>query len=233
MKQQITPRVSDKNFDTLWWRPFFSMQKKMNKQLNKEFKHFFSSSLFDVEKDIFSTTQNNLHNLFSEIFNNRQLLTPLLTCTNSQPYVDIIENSTKFKVRVEVGGLGAKDLEVSIADNALVISGKKVEEAKEDGDKYIHHESCSSEFSRVIALPKEADVYNATAAFDKNVLTVEVPKKEKKHHKVNIESANSEQGKTPVNKREEQPVKVKFSGNPAQKSNEQVQSLKKDRQSAA
>lgn len=191
--------------DALWWKPFFSMQKEINKTLQELFSNsqtpsIIPSSFWDVEGDVFSSAQSNIHRLFSEMFNSRQMLTPWLIGNNTEPYVDIIENGKSFKIKAELPGLNAKDVDVSLSDSALTISGEKQEDKLEEGDNYIRRECHCGSFSRTIALPEEADLDNASASFDQNVLTIEVPKKaeaKSKTRKLNIESAPEEGSKKP------------------------------------
>jgi len=167
--------------DTLWWKPIFSLQREMNRTMRQTFANFMQPSfmptcLWDAEEDLFCAFQRNTHRMFSEFFNNRQMSTPWLIGMMTEPYIDIIENGNKFKIKADVPGMRAKDLEVSIADSAVTIRGERIDEQNEDGDTYIRRECRCGAFSRTIALPEEADVDKASVSFEQNVLTVEMPK---------------------------------------------------------
>ncbi|MCB2081682.1 MAG: Hsp20/alpha crystallin family protein [Rickettsiales bacterium] len=220
MTQQLKVQKSAQNTsDALWWKSVFSLQRELNRTMRETFSNFMQpslmpSSLWETEEDMFTTLQRNTHRVFSELFNNRQMSTPWLTGAMTEPYVDIIENGSKFRIKADVPGLNAKDLEVSIADSAITIKGERSEEKKEEDDTYIRRECHCGAFSRTIALPEEADIEKATATFDQNVLTVEVPKKpeaKNKSRKLKIEPAEisgkaEPKGKTPSAKEEkEQP----------------------------
>jgi len=182
MTQQLSvQKVPQHPMDTLWWKPIFSLQREMNRTMRQTFANFMQPSfmpacLWDAEDDLFCAFQRNTHRMFSEFFNNRQMSTPWLIGTMTEPYIDIIENGNKFKIKADVPGMRAKDLEVSIADSAVTIRGERVDEQNEDGDTYIRRECHCGAFSRTIALPEEADVDKASVSFEQNVLTVEVPK---------------------------------------------------------
>lgn len=185
---------------TLWWQPIFSMQKEANHYLRSLFSNngnsFIPASAWNMEENVFNSAQKNIHRLFSELFNNRQMLAPWFAGLNTEPYVDIIENSKSFKVKAEIPGIKTDDLDVSVSENSLTISGNKKEEKKEEGDNYIRHECFCGSFSRTIALPEEADMENAEATLENSILTVEIPKKSvsgKKKRTVNVEDTLEEE----------------------------------------
>ena len=169
MTQQLSLHKNTAHpLDALWWKPLFSMQKQMNRTIEEMFSNSPLSSVippsfFNTEEDVFAVTQSNIHRLFSEMFNNRQMLTPWLAGQNTEPYIDIIENGKSFKISAELPGLNAKDVDVSISDCALTITGEKKKSSAEEGDTYIRKECCCGAFSRTIALPEEADMDKATA----------------------------------------------------------------------
>lgn len=183
--------------ENLWWKPLFSLQREMNQAMKDAFSNtgpsaFMAPALWDVEEDLFATMQRNTHRIFSELFNNRQLAAPLLTGAVPEPFINIIENGNNFKIKADVPGLSADDLEVSIADSAITITGSRCEDQLDKGDSYLRQECHCGEFSRTIALPEEADLNKASASFDHNVLTVEIPKKPeavKKVHRLRIQPA--------------------------------------------
>jgi len=146
MTQQLSvQKVPQHPMDTLWWKPIFSLQREMNRTMRQTFANFMQPSfmpacLWDAEDDLFCAFQRNTHRMFSEFFNNRQMSTPWLIGTMTEPYIDIIENGNKFKIKADVPGMRAKDLEVSIADSAVTSRGEGVDEQNEDGDTYIRRE---------------------------------------------------------------------------------------------
>jgi HSP20 family protein len=92
------------------------------------------------------------------------------------PAVDITEDATSFKVSAELPGMTERDIEVSLADNTLVIKGKK-EEAKEQKETgYYLSERSYGEFQRSFLLPDGTDGDKIEANVAKGVLTVTVPK---------------------------------------------------------
>jgi HSP20 family protein len=92
------------------------------------------------------------------------------------PTVDISENDKQIHVRAELPGIDPKDVDVSVSEDRLVISGEKKSEAESSGEGWMHRESHYGSFSRAIPLPEAVDPVKVTARYDKGVLTVELTK---------------------------------------------------------
>ena len=92
------------------------------------------------------------------------------------PAVDMSETDRQIHVRAELPGIDPKDVDVSVSEDRLVISGEKKTEAEESGAGWSHRESHYGSFSRAIPLPEAVDPAKVTARYDKGVLTVELTK---------------------------------------------------------
>lgn len=206
MSQQLSIRKdSNSEADAVWWKPIFSLQRELNNQFREAVSNIFqpsfmTPSLWDAQEEAFDVLQRNAHRMCCGLFNQRQMATPWLMGSVTEPYVDIIENDKTIKLKADVPGLDAKDLEVSVANNSVTIKGTRKDERKEEDETYVRHECRVGEFSRTIALPEEADTNNASVVFDKNVLTISIPKKEgakieSPHFKFDINTGAKEQPK--------------------------------------
>lgn len=105
------------------------------------------------------------------------------------PAVDVIDREDEVLVRAEVPGVDQDDLEVTVTENAVTISGhcKKEEEDKE-GD-YYRRETSYGEFTRTVGLPADVDADKGKAKFKDGLLEVTLPKlKATKRHGIKIES---------------------------------------------
>lgn len=92
------------------------------------------------------------------------------------PTVDIAETDRQIRIRAELPGIDPKDVDVSVSEDRLVISGEKTAETESSGAGWIHRESRSGGFTRAIPLPETVDPAKVTARYDKGVLTVELQK---------------------------------------------------------
>jgi HSP20 family protein len=103
----------------------------------------------------------------------RSMNTPL---EDFVPRVDISENDKEIKVSAEVPGMNENDIQVSISDNVLSLSGFKETEKEEKGKRMHRIERSSGSFRRDIPLPVEVDEERVEALFKNGVLTVTLPK---------------------------------------------------------
>lgn len=95
------------------------------------------------------------------------------------PRVNIAETETQFEVSVDLPGVPADKVDVSVHEGQLIISGKREDVAEESGKTYHRVERRTGEFQRAITLPEDIDEQNITAEYVDGVLTVNLPKSEK------------------------------------------------------
>lgn len=94
------------------------------------------------------------------------------------PLIDIEEDEKSIHLRAEIPGIDEKDLNVTLEDNVLTISGEKKEERKEENKRYVLAERRFGSFKRSIALPNEVKADSVKASFKNGVLTINFEKKE-------------------------------------------------------
>lgn len=95
------------------------------------------------------------------------------------PAVEMTETDKAFKLSVELPGIEAKDVDVTVEDDMLVISGEKKEEREEKEKDYYFSERSYGSFERRIALPPAADAGKIKARAKNGVLQITLPKNEK------------------------------------------------------
>lgn len=94
------------------------------------------------------------------------------------PALDLQEDHEKFVATLEVPGMRKEDLDVSVHEGVLSISGeRKRERAPGNGGNY-RSERFFGRFQRSIALPKPVNVEAVHATYKDGVLTVTLPKTE-------------------------------------------------------
>jgi HSP20 family protein len=92
------------------------------------------------------------------------------------PAIDLSESGGEIHVRAELPGIDPKDVDVSVSEDRLVISGEKKSSTEKTADGWTHRESHYGSFSRAIPLPEAVDPAKVTARYDKGVLTVVMKK---------------------------------------------------------
>jgi len=94
------------------------------------------------------------------------------------PSMDILEKDGKYVIKAQLPGVPKENINVSINDSTVTISGKSEENREEEEASYYLKESYSGSFSRSFRLPAEVDGDDAQAQFEDGVLKVELPVKE-------------------------------------------------------
>ena len=90
--------------------------------------------------------------------------------------LELKETDVDFKVRAEVPGFSAKDLEISLEPRCLKIAGKRETKEEEKKGKTIRSEFYADQIMRVIELPADIDTSKASANLKDGVLTIDLPK---------------------------------------------------------
>lgn len=93
----------------------------------------------------------------------------------SAPAMEVIERPDAIVVRADLPGLAADDIEVTVQDNVLTISGERRQESREENEGVVRSEVTYGSFARSIVLPDGADPENVKATFRDGVLEVSVP----------------------------------------------------------
>jgi len=94
------------------------------------------------------------------------------------PRLNVAESDTEFTVTTELPGMTEKDVEVSLSEGRLSISGEKKTEKEEKEKSYHLVERSYGKFSRLLDLGASVDAAKVAAVFKDGVLTVTVPKTE-------------------------------------------------------
>ena len=123
--------------------------------------------------------RNEMNRLFEGFFSRPSLASPWFgTAEHGQwlPAIDMSEHDAEIHIRAELPGIDPKDVDVSVSEDRLVISGEKKSEKEATGEGWSHRESHYGGFSRAIPLPESVDPAKVTARYDKGVLMVELTK---------------------------------------------------------
>ena len=93
------------------------------------------------------------------------------------PTLDVRESPGEVVVEVDLPGVRAEDVKVSISDHLLVIKGEKASEREtRDGEYHVTERSYGS-FHRALNVPDSVDPDRITAKAAAGVLTVTLPKR--------------------------------------------------------
>ena len=101
--------------------------------------------------------------------------------------VDLYEEKGNIVTKMQLPGIDPANLHVSVEDEYLRISGSREEEKEEKGKQYYRKEIKKGSFERMIALPSPVEKDMVEALYEHGVLTVTIPRKEKKESSGKVE----------------------------------------------
>src|SRR5215469_7940076 len=109
----------------------------------------------------------------------------------SMPAIDMSEDEKAYKISAELPGIDAKDIDVSLSGDMLVLKGEKRREKEEQDKNYHFSERAYGSFQRAFDLPASVDRDKVAADFSKGVLTITLPKtaeSQKPQKKIEVKS---------------------------------------------
>lgn len=93
------------------------------------------------------------------------------------PALDVYEDKDNLTVKAELPGMKREEIEVSLHDGALTISGERKSEMHEKGEVY-RSERFVGRFQRAVTLPSPVAADKVKASYKDGILTVTLPKTE-------------------------------------------------------
>jgi HSP20 family protein len=135
-----------------FWNPFNEFESDLNELFRMPFTGMFHSPTFPGQSQ----------QLFAKNF----------------PKVDIVEDTSSFNVSADLPGMEKSDIQVSLEDNVLRISGKRnAEFVEEDQEKHFRRiERTFGSFARSFRVPENIDKQNVEASFENGVLRIQLKK---------------------------------------------------------
>ena len=94
------------------------------------------------------------------------------------PALDVEEDADGFTLHVELPGVAADEVELSLEESVLTIAGERPFYADKDPQAFRRIERRVGRFHRAVRLPDRVDGDRVTATYRDGVLTVVVPKAE-------------------------------------------------------
>lgn len=112
------------------------------------------------------------------------------TQRNWIPAVDIFEEKDRFVVRADLPGVDPAEIEVSMDNDVLSISGERVSEDRKEVDGVARFERVAGRFLRRFTLPDTADADGITARGSNGILEISIPKRaEVQARRISVEAA--------------------------------------------
>lgn len=92
--------------------------------------------------------------------------------------LDVSTNADALVVEASLPGIKPEDVEITVENGTLTISGKTAAERRAEEGSYLVQEIRRGSFSRSVTLPNGLEPEAATATFEHGVLSLRIPKAE-------------------------------------------------------
>lgn len=123
-------------------------------------------SLFDLHR--------RMNRLFDDLLDQGDTGASLGGATIAAPALDVHQDDKQIEITAELPGVKEQDIELSIEDGMLTLSGEKKSERKDEERGY--SERSYGRFERRLTLPSNIDEENCSADFRDGVLRITIPK---------------------------------------------------------
>ncbi|MEA5467188.1 Hsp20/alpha crystallin family protein [Leptothoe sp. PORK10 BA2] len=94
------------------------------------------------------------------------------------PLAELNETDDVINLKLEIPGMEAKDLDVQVTGDTVIVKGERKTESKTEEDGIFRSEFRYGEFERIIALPGKVEAETVTAEYKDGILTLKLPKVE-------------------------------------------------------
>jgi HSP20 family protein len=95
---------------------------------------------------------------------------------NWLPAFDLSENEKEYLVRLEVPGVHKENLDISLVENVLTITGRREITQEQTAESYLWKEREFGRFVRTLRLPTQVIENKIEALYQDGVLVVRLPK---------------------------------------------------------
>ncbi len=92
------------------------------------------------------------------------------------PAINVWEKDGAAVVTAELPGMSIENIDISVTDNVLTISGTKKAQELKEGENYLRQERIPDSFQRNVQLPFRVDSKEVDAKYEKGVLVVTLPR---------------------------------------------------------
>jgi HSP20 family protein len=106
------------------------------------------------------------------------------------PATDVIEQDNQFTVAVEMPGMAATDIDVSLSGDLLTVRGEKPE-TREEKESYRLSERHHGLFQRSFRIPPSVDADRIEARYEEGMLKIVLPKTaeaQRKQRKIDVKT---------------------------------------------
>ena len=123
-----------------------------------------------------SMIRDDMDELLKNIFKMPMMTqTPMMSGMTWQPAMDIYEENGNMIMETPLPGMKKEEIDISIQDNKLTISGEMKREKEIKEENFYSKERRMGNFSRTVTLPKEVKADKIKAEFKDGILKIKLP----------------------------------------------------------
>ena len=122
-----------------------------------------------------ASLQDEVERAFRQAFGERAAASPAGAFS---PALDVEETAEAFTLHVELPGVDADQVDVSLEENVLTIAGERGFYQERDAEGFRRIERHFGRFHRAVRLPDRVNPDGVSAAYRDGMLTITVPKAE-------------------------------------------------------
>ena len=132
------------------------------------------------------------NNTFVDPWRDFERLNRMLSRVSSQnncefPAVNLWVDSDLSVVTTEIPGIDSDDIEISVIEKSLTLSGTRKADELKDKEAFHRRERWHGKFSKTIELPFKVETSKVNATFKKGILNITLPRAEQeKPRKIDI-----------------------------------------------
>lgn len=131
--------------------------------------------------------QSEVERIFRDVFDTTR--SPA-TAGAFAPALDVEETEDGFTLVVELPGVAAEDVDITLEENVLTVSGERSFYADKEADGFRRVERSFGRFHRAVRLPDRVAADRVEAAYKDGLLTITVPKAEEaKPRRIEVKSS--------------------------------------------
>jgi len=92
------------------------------------------------------------------------------------PAINVWEKDGAALIRAELPGIDPENIDISVADNTVTISGTRKTQELTEGESYLRQERIPGGFRRTIQMPFRVEAKGVDAKYEKGILSVTLPR---------------------------------------------------------
>ena len=144
----------------------------------------------------FTNGRSDIDDLFSRFFGPSET-TPMWSAGGYSVPTDVFHMADKLVIRMDLPGVSADDVDVTVQENTLIVNGKRAFPHEANDVRFVRRGIFYGDFTQRVALGKGLDVDRVAASYDNGVLELTIPYSEEvQPKKISIEVGGSQKSLT-------------------------------------